>query len=141
MHLQHYGLDPAHNYASPSLSWQAALKMMDVELDLLTDIDQHLFIEEVIRGGVTMVSHRYARANAPGMENYDTSKCNSYILYLDDNNLYGWVMSQPLPKSNFKWLTDKEMEELDVKIIPDDSPRGYILECDLGKYYFFYLCI
>ena len=49
--LQHYGLDPAHNYTPPGLSWQAALKMTEVELYLLTDIDQHLFIEEGIRGG------------------------------------------------------------------------------------------
>ena len=26
-------------------------------------------------------------------------------------------------------------------MIPDDSPRGYILECDLGKYYFYCLYI
>ena len=44
--LQHYGLDPAHNCTSPGLSWEAALKMMEVELDLLTNIYQHLFIEE-----------------------------------------------------------------------------------------------
>ena len=113
--LQHYGLDPAHNYTSPGLSWQAALKMVDVELDLLTDIDQHLFIEEGIRGGVVMISHRYARANAPGMENYKASNAN---------NLYGWAMSQPLPTSNFKWLIDKEMEELDVMMVPDDSSRN-----------------
>ena len=110
--------------------------MTDEELDLLTDIDQHLFIEEGISGGMAMISHRYPRANAPGMENYDASKRNSYIMYLDANNLYGWAMSQPLPTSNFNWLTDKEIKELDVNMIPDDSPRGYILECDLGKYYF-----
>ena len=75
-----------------------------------------------------MISHRYARANALGVENYDASKCSSYIMYLDANNLYGWAMSQPLPTSNFKWLTDKEMKELDVMMIPDDSPRGYILD-------------
>ena len=51
MCLQPYGLHPAHNYTSPGLSWQAALKMTDLELHLLTDIDQHLFIEEGIRGG------------------------------------------------------------------------------------------
>ena len=67
--LQHYGIDPAHNYTSPGLSWQAALKIMDGELDLLSDIDQHLFIEEGSRGGVAMIRHQYARANAPGMEN------------------------------------------------------------------------
>ena len=64
-----------------------------------------------------MISHRYAQSNAPGMENYDASKRNSYIMYLDANNLYGWAMSQLLPKSNFKWLTDEEMEELDMKMI------------------------
>ena len=88
-----------------------------------------------------MMSHQYTQASAPGMENYDASKHNSYIMYLDVNNLYGWAMSQPLPASNFKWPTDEEMEELDVMMIPDDIPRGYILECDLGKYYFYYLYI
>ena len=62
--LQHYGLCPAHNYTFPGLSWQAALKMMDVELDLLTDIDQHLLIEEGIRRGVAMIIHQYAQANS-----------------------------------------------------------------------------
>ena len=110
--LQHYGLDPAHDSTSPGLSWQAAFKMTDVELDVLTDSDQYLFFKEGIRGGVVMISHQYARTNTAGMENYDASKHNRYILYLDTNNLYGWAMSQPLPTSNFKWLTDKEMEEL-----------------------------
>ena len=107
--------------------------MTDVELDLLTNIYQHLFSEEGIREGVAMISHRYARANSTATENYDSSKCNSYIMCLDANNLYGCVMSQLLPTSNFKWLADKEMEELDVMMVPDDSSRGYILDCDLGS--------
>ena len=115
--------------------------MTDVELDLLTYINQHLFIEEGIRGGVAMISHRYAQANASGMENYDATKRNSYMMYLDTNISYGWAMSQLLPTSNFKWLTEEKMEELDVMMVPDDSSRGYILECDLGKYYFYYLYI
>ena len=115
--------------------------MRDVGLDLLTNIDRHLFIKEGIRGVGAMISHRYTRANAPGMENYDASKRNSYIMYLDANCLYRWAMSQPLPTSNFKWLTDEEIEELDVMMVLDDSPRGYILECDLSKYYFYYLYI
>ena len=31
-------------------------------------------------------------------------------MYLDAKNLYGWAISQPLPMSNFKWLTDQKME-------------------------------
>ena len=128
--FQYYGLDPAHNYTSPGLSWQVTLKMTDVELDLSTDIDQHLLIEEGIREVVAMINHQYAEANAPGMKNYNASKRNSYIMYLDANSLYGWALSQPLPTSNFKWLTEEEMEELDAKMIPDDSSRRYILECN-----------
>ena len=70
------------------------------------------------------------------MENYNVSKVSSYIMYLDANNLYGWGMLQPLHKSNFQWLTDEEMEESDVMMIPDDSPKIRILECDLDNYYF-----
>ena len=94
---------------------------------------------------------RYARGNVPDMENYDVSKRNSYIIYLDATNLYGWVMSQPLPTSNFKWLTDKEIKDIDVMMIADGSSRGYILECDyfyfLSKYLYFiksnasFLCV
>ena len=87
MCLQHYGLDPIQNYTSSGLSWQAALKMMDVEFYLLTDIDQHLLIEEEIKRGVAIISYRYVRTNACGMEN-SASKRNSYILHLDVNNLY-----------------------------------------------------
>lgn len=58
--LLNYELDPVHFFTAPGLSWQAALKMTGVQLDLLTDIDQHLFIEEGIRGGVAMISHRYS---------------------------------------------------------------------------------
>ena len=88
-----------------------------------------------------MTSLQYAQANAPEMENFDASKCNSYIIHLDVNNFYGWVMSQLVPTSNFKWLTDEQLEELDVMMMPDDSSRKYNLECDLGKYYFYYLYI
>ena len=48
---QHYSLDPAHNYTSPYLLWKAALTMTDVELDLLTEIDQYHFIMERIKAG------------------------------------------------------------------------------------------
>ena len=73
------------------------------------------------------------------MENYNANKRSNYIMYLDANNLYGWAMSQPLPMSNFKWLTYEEMEELDVMMVLDDSLRGYILECDLGKYLYIHV--
>ena len=60
MSMKHYQLDPAQFYMAPALSSKAELKITGIELQLLTDIDRHLFIEEGIRG-VAMISCRYAR--------------------------------------------------------------------------------
>jgi len=127
-----YGLDCLHLYTAPGLSWEAALKMTGVKLELLTDIDIYQFIEKGLRGGISMISKRYAEANNPYMgDQYDESKPNSYIWYIDCNNLYGYAMSEPLPVDDFRWLNCNEQAKLDVTKIEDDAEYGYILECDL----------
>ena len=68
---EQYGLDPAHYYTSPGLSWDALLKKTGVELELLTDLEMHLFVERGMRGGISMVSKRYAKANNPLVPDYD----------------------------------------------------------------------
>eukprot|EP01052_Picozoa_sp_SAG31_P025168 SAG31_NODE_2192_length_6226_cov_6.328219_6_plen_118_part_00 len=90
-------------YTLPGYSWDCMLKKTGVRLDLLTDYDMHLFVEKGLRGGISMISHRYAQANNPYAPNHDESEPNSYISYLDANNLYGWAMKQPLPISDFEW--------------------------------------
>lgn len=67
-----YKLEPVHYYSLPGLSWDAALKHSGVELELITDIDMYLMVEKGIRGGVSMISQRYAEANDPRMgDRYD----------------------------------------------------------------------
>ena len=129
--LTNYCLDPAHYFTSPGLSWSAALRMTAIELELLTDIDMHLYIENGIRGGVSMIGKKYAKANNPYVDNYDPEKLHSHISYLDANNLYGWSMSRPLPQKNFKWVTDEDIKKFDINEVSDDSDIGYILEVDL----------
>ena len=90
--LTSYGLDPAHYYTSPGLAWDAMLKMTGVELELLTDPDMHLFIEEGIRGGVSMICKKHSVANNPYIEGYDASKPSIFLSYLDCTNLYGHSM-------------------------------------------------
>ena len=67
--LQHLGFHPAHNYTSPGLFWEAGLKMKGLELYLLTDIDQHLFIEEGSKGRVLMINHHCTEVDAPDIKN------------------------------------------------------------------------
>ena len=52
-----------------------------------------------------------------------------YITYLDENNLYGWWMSEYLPYGGFKWL--KNIGNFHVNSISEKSPIGYLLEVDL----------
>ena len=128
--LQQYGLDPAHYFTSPGLSWDALLKKTGVELELFTDVEMHMFVERGIRGGISMVSKRYAKANNPLVLDYNPSKPNSYIMYLDANNLYGWAMSKPLPKSGFKWKRVMPTEE-EIMNKKENAKKGWILEVDL----------
>ena len=128
--LEQYGLDPAHYFTSPGLSWDALLKKTGVNLELFTDLEMHLFAERGIRGGISMVSKRYAKANNPLVPDYDASKPNSDIVYLDANNLYGWAMSKPLPKSGFKWKRVMPTEE-EILNKKENAKNGWILEVDL----------
>ena len=107
--LDYYGLDPCHYFSSPGLCWDAMLKITRTELELISDIDMHLFIEKGMRGGISYIAKRYSRANKKHMKCYDSSEESRYIAYLDANNLYGWAVSQYLPYSGFKWLNQKKL--------------------------------
>ena len=67
----------------------------------------YLFIESSIRGGLSQISKRYAQANNKYMSNYDKSLMDSYILYLDANNLYSYAMCEYLPQANFQWNNEE----------------------------------
>ena len=95
--LKNYELHPAHFVSLPGLAWQACLKKTNVELELITDYDMLLMVEEGIRGGICHAIQRYAKANNKYMNGYDRKKKSSYIQYLDANNLYGKTMTEKLP--------------------------------------------
>ena len=105
--LDYCGLDPCHYSSSPGLSWDAMLKMTGIELEFISDIDMHLFIEKGMRGHISYIAKRPSKANKY-MKCYEQYKESEYITYLDANNLYGWAMNQYLPYSEFKWLKQKK---------------------------------
>ena len=129
--LQYYKLDPCHYFTSPGLSWDSMLRMTDIKLELMTDIDMFQFIQKGMRGGISYIANRYGKANNKYMKTYDEKAPSKYIMYLDANNLYGWAMSQYLPTGGFKWLSEKQIDKLDLARYREDSTKGLILEVDL----------
>ena len=108
--MTNYELDPAHYYTAPGLAWDACLKITGVKLELLSDVDMLLMIEKGIRGGVSMVSKRFAKANNKYMgQKFNPDEPSRYIQYLDANNLYGTAMSMKLPTKGFKWMNGYEL--------------------------------
>lgn len=101
------------------------------------------------------------RVNIPGTELYDPTMCERMLFYWDANNLYGTLMCECLPVGYHEWILNaalraayqgqvlpanerdyarkefrkgvdnvKEIERM-LMLIPDDGPKGYILEVDL----------
>mgnify|MGYP002803518054 CR=1 FL=1 len=68
--LRDYSLDRSHYVTLASFAWDAMLKMTKVKLELLTDPDMYLFYEQGIRGGVSMICNRYAKANHKYLEQH-----------------------------------------------------------------------
>lgn len=144
--LRTHKLDPAYYFSLPQLSWDAMLKMTGIELDLLSDPDLYLMIENGIRGGVSFISHRKGEANNKYMgEKHDKGKSSKYITYFDVNNLYGYEMMKPLGYKGFRWSDASKFKvsasnhDKNLKMIkklvkckdPDKDHTGYVMEVDL----------
>ena len=126
-----YELDPAHFLSLPGLAWQACLKKTNIELELLTDYDMLLMVEEGIRGGICHSIQQYTKSNNKYMKGYNNNEESSYIQYLDTNNLYGWAMSKKLPTNGFKWIDNNEINENFIKNYNENDTKGYIFEVDV----------
>ena len=69
--IQYYKLDPCHYFTSPGISWDTMLKMTNIKLELMTNVDMYQFIEKGMRGGVSYIANRYGKANNKDMKEYD----------------------------------------------------------------------
>ena len=130
--LEHYSLDPALFYTSLRLAWRDCLKKTGINLEPVADPDMLLMFEKGIRGGITQTVHRYTRVHNKYMgDKFIPGKESQYLQYLDANNLYGWVMSQPLPAGRFRWVINPEKLEDSIIEMAKKVGKGYLLEVDV----------
>ncbi|CAJ0634281.1 10391_t:CDS:2 [Entrophospora sp. SA101] len=129
MCLKDDGLDPSHYVLAPGMFNDSLYKSSGAEIKLLTDLDQYMLVERAIRGGMSMVSQRYAKANNPQCPDYDESKPNSWVMYEDMNALYSGAMIQYLPTEILGKVAPEEIPN--ILEIPIDAEEGYLLEVDM----------
>ena len=129
--IKEFELDPAHFCSIPGLSWEAALRKTNVVLDLLSDIDMIIMIEKGIRGGISCAMTHHIKANNPEVPSYNPNESNSFITYLDVNNLYGWALAQKLPTHNFEWVDMWQFGDVIEIFLSGSEEKVYILKVDL----------
>ena len=122
--LKDYDLDPTYFVSTPSLAFEAMLKLTKVKIELLTDIDMVLMTEKAIRAGLTRVVRKHGIANNKYLPTYDKTKKSALLQYLDANNLYGYAIDQKLPLDGYEWA--------DVSIFTDDFVKNYDVNGDKG---------
>lgn len=121
-------LDPAHYISLPAYGYDSMLYITKAWIELPTDIDMVLFLEQAKRGGVSFVNNRYLSVGKIGKEG--KQKTEEEIVYIDANNLYGNAQMQKLPLKGFRWLDDEEIENFNVHLDANNQ-FGYFVECDL----------
>ena len=129
--MQVYNLDPAHFYSAPNLSCDAMLITTGVKLELLQDIDQLLFFEKGIRGGINgLGALRHFEANNKYLENFNPDEESTFGAFFDVTSLYAGTMQKEMPVGGYKWCTEITLSE--ILSTPADSAFGYFVEVDLA---------
>ena len=59
------------------------LKMTNIKLELMVDIDMFQFIKKGMCGRVSYITNRHGKANNKSMKEYDEKAPSKYIMYLD----------------------------------------------------------
>ena len=117
--IEEYGTNPLYCVCLPGYTWQCGMKYTDIKLQTLQDKDKIFLLVNNFRGGVSSVmGNRYVQSDD-----------NKKILYVDANNLYGWVMSEYLPYDEINF--DRNVESEKILNTSDDSDFGYFVEVDL----------
>jgi hypothetical protein len=86
-------------------------------------------VKESMRGGISIITHRYAEANNKYMKSYNPNEKSTYIMYYDANNLYGKAMCERLPIGDYAW--DNNILLKDILNIKNNSDEGVIAEFDM----------
>lgn len=127
-----FGVDCTNYVSISSMSFQVGLQKSKAILDFIQLIALYTVGKKAQIGGIVNVSHRYSEANIPGFPGYDPKKPIKYIVQLDINGLYSYIMlTFPLPVGNFQQCTAEFVKNFKPENYDIHGATGYLIECDI----------
>ena len=132
MEFRQFAVDPSYFFSLPHFSWNTMLKYTGVKFQLIRDVEIYNFFRMSIRGGLTFITTRYAKANLPDMHDFSPENPRLEITYFDARGLYSHCLRRPLPHSDFKWLTSEEIKKFSLEDICKIEGEGFVLEVDVS---------
>lgn len=100
----------------PQLTQDAFLLYSGAEIELMSDADMFIRMEQNIRGGMSFIGCRHAEKTE-----------DKVISLIDANNLYGFALSQKLPIGDYEELSEKEYSKIDWTKQTMEQDHGYIV--------------
>jgi hypothetical protein len=76
----------SHYISTPQLAFDCMLRSTGIELELLTDIEKILFVEQNVRGGMAYIAQRYSEAG-PQINTSETVKFFIELLKIDGKKI------------------------------------------------------
>ena len=100
------------------------------KMELMQDIDQLLFFEKAIRGGINgLGALRYFEANNKYLDNFNPKKNVTFGAFFDVTSLYAGTMQMEMPLGGYQWCPEITLNEILSTL--NDSPVVYFVEVDL----------
>ena len=115
-------LDCMQYLSLPALALDGFLKKTNVSIELLQQRPTYHLVKDNLRGGLSWSLQRWAQKTD-----------DTRLLYIDKNALYASCMTLPLPEKDYRWLTTKEIANLNIMNIDPfvDKAPSYLFLCDL----------
>lgn len=132
-----FQLDPCQYISLPGYAYDCMLKLTGIAIDYIRDPDLFLMLSQNIRGGFSFVAKRLetnlveSNTTIQNDRLVKTPARRKNLLYIDANNLYGWAQCQALPIGEFTFLSESEIQSLDLDQLTNEDDYGYIFEVDL----------
>jgi hypothetical protein len=133
--LTNYGLDPVHYFSGAQLYFDSMIKEMKDDVNILCEDDRELYelFERGINGGISMIPHRYSKANNKYLTDYNPKLPDIFLLYIDANSLYPHAMKEKLPCDDFEFLDISNFSTQDIieLVKNDDGDKGFLVSFKL----------